>query len=171
ALAQGPLSIGGYKYDAYGNVVQKNHPTVGSIPSGATVELGVPTRDVSPSGRAVFVLSSPDYTTSSRVADSINKAFNQNIARPRDASSVEILVPESEGGGDTVAFLMRVENLSIEPDQRAKVVINERTGMVISGGNVLISKVTISHGDLKVSVSTDYVGTQVRLPQVMPYGG
>src|SRR5262249_48762782 len=67
ALAQGPLSIGGYKYDAYGNVVQKNHPTVGSIPSGATVEVGVPTHDVSPSGRAVFVLSNPDYTTSSRV--------------------------------------------------------------------------------------------------------
>jgi len=171
ALAQGPVSIGGYKYDAYGSVVQKNHPTVGAIPGGAIVELGVPTRDVGPTGRALFVLSNPDYTTASRVVDSINKAFGTAIARSRDASTIEILVPEAQAGGDTVSFLMRVENLVIEPDQRARVVINERTGMVISGGDVRISQVTIAHGELKVSVTNDYALAQPRLPQVAGNAG
>jgi flagellar P-ring protein precursor FlgI len=166
ALAQGPISVGGYKYDAYGTVVQKNHPTVGAIPGGATVELGVPTQDVNPQGRAVFALTTPDYTTASRVADSINRAFGTGVARARDAAAVEILVPEAEKGGDTVSFLMRVENLAIEPDQRARVVINERTGMVISGGNVRISQVTISHGELKVSVTNDYAIARVGAPQI-----
>lgn len=154
ALAQGPVSIGGYKYDAFGNVVQKNHPTVGVVPGGATVELAVPARDVGPDGRAVFALSSPDYTTATRVAESINRVFGPDVARARDAASVEIRVPGADA--DPVAFLMRVENLAIEPDQRARVVINERTGMVISGGDVRISQVTISHGALKVSVSTGW---------------
>jgi len=167
ALAQGPVSVGGYKYDAYGTVVQKNHPTVGAIPGGATVEVAVPTQDVTPSGRAVFALSTPDYTTASRVAESINKAFGSGVARARDAAAVEIIVPEAEKGGDTVSFLMRVENLAIEPDQKARVVINERTGMVISGGNVRISQVTISHGELKVSVTNDYAIARVGAPGIV----
>ena len=171
ALAQGSVSVGGYKYDAWGNVMQKNHPTVGAIPGGATVELGVPTRDVGPTGRALFVLANPDYTTASRVADSINRAFGTGIARSRDASSVEILVPEAEKGIDTVSFLMRVENLAIQPDQRARVVINERTGMVIAGGDVRISQVTISHGDLKIAVTTDYLPAEVGAPLAPVYPG
>ena len=164
ALAQGPLSVGGYKYDAYGTVVQKNHPTVGAIPGGATVEVGVPATDVSPNGRATFALSTPDYTTAARVAESINRAFGGGVARARDAAAVEILVPEAERNTDTVAFLMRVENLAIRPDQRARVVINERTGMVVSGGDVRIAQVTISHGELKVSVTNDYAVAQPRTP-------
>ena len=170
ALAQGPVSIGGYFYDAYGNVVQKNHPTVGGIPGGATVEVGVPTRDVGPGGRAVFLLVSPDYTTASRIADSINRAFGAGVARARDAARIEITVPESESGVDTVSFLMRVENLAIQPDQRARVVINERTGMVISGGDVRISRVTIAHGDLKISVTTDFAAAHSDLQMMPPYG-
>ena len=164
ALAQGPVSIGGYKYDAYGTVVQKNHPTVGAIPGGAIVEVGVPARDVGPTGRATFALTNPDYTTASRIAATINQAFGQALAKARDAASIEIIVPEAEAGGDTVGFLTRVENLSVEPDQRARVVINERTGMVISGGDVRISQVTISHGELKVSVTNDYAVAQPRAP-------
>jgi flagellar P-ring protein precursor FlgI len=167
ALAQGPVSIGGYKYDAFGTVVQKNHPTVGAIPGGATVEVAVPTTDVAANGRATFALTTPDYTTAARVAESINQAFGNGIARARDAAAVEIIVPEAERGGDTVSFLMRVENLAIEPDQRAKVVINERTGMVISGGNVRIAQVTISHGELKISVTNDYALAQPRAPIVV----
>lgn len=170
ALAQGPLSVGGYKYDAYGNVMQKNHPTVGAIPGGATVELAVPTQDVGPTGRAVFKLANPDYTTAARVAQSINDSFGAGIARSRDASSVEIIVPEAEGGHDKVAFLMRVENLAIEPDQRARVVINERTGMVVAGGNVRIAQVSISQGDLKVSVTTDFTSTSWGTPPLPWYG-
>jgi flagellar P-ring protein precursor FlgI len=115
------------------------------------------------------VLADPDYTTASRIAESINTAFGTGTARARDAAGVEILVPEAEGGSDSVSFLMRVENLTVEPDQRARVVINERTGMVVSGGDVRLSPVTISHGELKVSITTDYLVSQPRVPLL--YGG
>lgn len=154
ALAQGALSVGGYKYDVNGNVVQKNHPTVASIPGGATVEQGV-SNDVSNNSNSVtFVLSEPDYTTASRVAAGINLALGQNLALARDASGIEIRIPDGARARLT-DFLTSVENVSVEPDRRAKVVINERTGTVVAGGDVRISKVAVSQGDLKVTVVTD----------------
>src|SRR5215831_18931484 len=83
ALAQGPLSVGGYKYDLNGNVVQKNHPTTGAIPGGASVEVGV-TADVLKVGqRVTFLLSDPDFTTASRIADAVNATLGAGaIANP-----------------------------------------------------------------------------------------
>ncbi|HEY6863634.1 MAG TPA: flagellar basal body P-ring protein FlgI, partial [Burkholderiales bacterium] len=159
ALAQGPLSVGGYKYDLNGNVVQKNHPTVGAIPSGATVELAVAT-EVVKDDHLSFVLSDPDYTTASRVADSLNTTLGSGaVARAVDAGRIEIAIPPEERAR-LVTYMTRIENVSIEPDQRAKVVVNERTGTVVSGGDVRISHVVVSHGDLKVSITTDYLVSQ-----------
>lgn len=159
ALAQGAVSVGGYKYDLNGNVVQKNHPTVGSIPGGATVEVGVTSQMVAADDTVTFVLLEPDYTTATRAAESINAAFGPATASPADAAGVAIHVPPAERA-QIVAFLTRVENLAIEPDRRAKVVINERTGTVVAGGDVRISRVAISHGDLKVSIATEYQVSQ-----------
>jgi flagellar P-ring protein FlgI len=170
ALAQGPLSVGGYKYDLFGNLVQKNHPTVGRVPGGAVVEADVPTLDGTEHGNVVFLLSDPDYTTASNVAESVNRAFGRRLARARDASSVEIAVPGKESGADAVAFLKDVENVEVEPGQRARVVINERTGMVVSGGDVRISQAAISHGDLKVSITSDYLVSQPNAPFYGPIG-
>lgn len=153
ALAQGPLSVGGYRYDANGNVVQKNHPTVGSVPGGATVEVGMP-RSPGAQTQATFILANPDYTTASRVAAAINRAFGANLAEARDASGIEIRIPE-ESQDRVVPFLARVENVWVEPDRRAKVVINERTGTVVAGGDVRIQRVSVTHGDLRVSISTE----------------
>jgi len=164
ALAQGPISVGGYKYDLFGNVVQKNHPTAGMIPGGAVVERAVATIDVSPQGTALFVVNTPDYTTTQRIADSINRAFSEPLAQPKDAASVEIRLPGSGSHAEAVAMLTRIENLAVEPDQRAKVVVNERTGMVVSGGDVRIAPVTISHGDLRVAITTDFQVSQPYAP-------
>lgn len=162
ALAQGPLSVGGYKYDLNGNVMQKNHPTVASIPNGATVEQGVP-NDVTRNGKAVtFVLSEPDYTTASRVAAAINRTLGAQLALAEDASGIEIRIPE-ERRARLNDFLMAVENVTVEPDRRAKVVINERTGTVVAGGDVRISRVAVSHGELKVSILTDNTVSQPML--------
>ena len=84
ALAQGPLSIGGHRYDANGNVIQKNHPTAGAIPNGATVEVGMP--QAAAPAQVTFVLNEPDYTTASRVATAINAQLGAHVAHARDAS-------------------------------------------------------------------------------------
>jgi len=159
ALAQGALSVGGYRYDANGNVVQKNHPTTGSIPSGATVELGVGAQMVDSAQTVTFVLSEPDYTTANRVADAINTQLGEPLAVARDASGIEIAVPSS-WQQRPVGFFARIENVSVEPDRRAKVVINERTGTVVTGGDVRIARVAISHGDLKISVTSQSYASQ-----------
>lgn len=167
ALAQGPLSVGGYRYDANGNVVQKNHPTVGSIPGGAVVEVGVTARVLAPEQNITFVLSEADYTTANRVSAAINAQMGAGLAQARDASGIEIKVPQGQRE-DLVKFLARVENVSVEPDRRAKVVINERTGTVVAGGDVRISKVAISHGDLKISIASQNTASQ---PLVIGHGG
>lgn len=154
ALAQGPVSVGGYKYDLNGNVVQKNHPTVGSIPAGANVEVGEPTRVLDAAGSFSLVLNNPDYTTAERIADAINGAFGRAAAHPRDAATIDV-TPGAAERADLVRFMTRLENLSVDPDTRARVVINERSGTVISGGDARISRVTIAHGDLKVSIVTE----------------
>lgn len=154
SLAQGQLTVGGYKYDLNGNVVQKNHPTVASIPGGALVEVGLATDVRSERGSVTFVLSDPDYTTASRVASAINARMGNGIAVARDASGVEVHVPVQRRERLT-DFLMEVENVMVEPDRRARVVINERTGTIVSGGDVRISKVVVSHGELKVSIVTE----------------
>lgn len=154
ALAQGPLSVGGYKYDMNGNVVQKNHPTVASVPGGATIEVGV-SADVTNGGQSVtFVLAEPDYTTATRVAAAINDTLGAGLALARDASGIEVQIPEARRASVT-DFLTALENVTVEPDRRARVVINERTGTVVSGGDVRISRVVVSHGELRVSILTD----------------
>jgi flagellar P-ring protein precursor FlgI len=154
ALAQGAVSVGGYKYDMNGNVQQKNHPTVGTVPAGATVENGVTARMVDASNQLVFRLAEADYTTATRAAAAINAAFGRPLARARDAEAVAIAVPD--GGAERLPELIaRIEAVAVKPDRRARVVINERTGTVVAGGDVALDRVVISHGDLKISIVTE----------------
>jgi flagellar P-ring protein FlgI len=162
ALAQGPVSIGGHRYDANGNVVQKNHPTAGSVPGGATVELGTGQAAATARQQVTFVLAEPDFTTASRVATAINRQLGQPLAKARDASGIEIEVPPSMRD-ELVGFLARVEEVLVEPDRRARVVINERTGTVVAGGDVRISPVAISHGDLRISIASQVSASQPAL--------
>lgn len=153
ALAQGQLSVGGYRYDANGNVVQKNHATSASVPGGAVVEVGLDAQVMKPDQSVTFLLAEPDYTTAARVAHAINEQLGQPLARARDASGIDIAVPAAQRP-QLVDFLARVEGVQVEPDRRARVVINERTGTLVSGGDVRIARVAISQGDLKLSVAT-----------------
>ncbi|NEX63021.1 flagellar basal body P-ring protein FlgI [Noviherbaspirillum galbum] len=159
ALAQGSVSVGGYKYDMNGTMQQKNHPTVGAVPGGATIEVGVADGVPDMPRKLTFVLAEPDFTTASRVARAINAAIGEDIADPRDAAGIDIRVPD-RGGRRLGDFLAAVENAQVEPDRRAKVVINERTGTVVAGGDVRISRVAVSHGDLKVSINTEQTASQ-----------
>jgi len=107
----------------------------------------------------VLLLAQPDYTTANRVASAINSKFGIGTAKAHDASSVEIAASTARQG-NLVSFLTTIENISVEPDQRARVVVNERNGTVIAGGDVRISAISISHGDLKVSISTENLVSQ-----------
>jgi flagellar P-ring protein FlgI len=162
ALAQGALAVGGYKYDMNGNVVQKNHPTVAAIPAGATIEVSLRSDIGADGGNVTFVLAEPDYTTASRVAAAINSRLGAQLALARDAGGVEIQVPAARRQR-LADFLTEIESVTVEPDRRARVVINERTGTVVAGGDVRISKVVVSHGELKVSVVTENAVSQPQL--------
>lgn len=158
-LAQGAVSVGGYRYDMNGNLVQKNHTTVGIVPAGGYVEAPVGSALVRSDGTLRFLLDGPDYANAVRVADAINAAYHGTTARALDAGSVEIRIPD-ESSDAMAGFVSGVEALTIEPDNKARVVINERTGTVVAGGNVRISNVTIAHGDLKVSIVADQLVSQ-----------
>lgn len=165
ALAQGALTVGGYKYDANGNVTQKNHPTAATVPGGATVELSPPTAGNASQGTANFAISlyDADYTTASRMADAINHELGSVAAAATDAQGVEVRVPAAYQSR-LVELVRRIESLEIQTDQRARVVVNERTGTVVSGAAVRIEPVAISYGDLKISVAAE---TDVSQPMVI----
>ncbi|MDO9005743.1 MAG: flagellar basal body P-ring protein FlgI [Aquabacterium sp.] len=161
ALAQGALTVGGYKYDANGNITQKNHPTAATVPGGATVEVSPPMAASVAKNTESFsiALLESDYTTASRVAEAINRELGGVAAAPIDAQSVEVTVPR-QYAGRMVELIRRIESLQVSPDQRARVVINERTGTVVSGAAVRISPVAISYGDLKISVVSETAVSQ-----------
>jgi len=158
ALAQGAVSVGGYKFELNANVVQKNHPTTGIVPEGAVVEADLTAQVLSPDGTMRLVLFDPDYTTASRIATAVNGKLSASAAA-MDAGRVAIRVPEGERER-LVDFVARLESLTVQPDLRARVVINERTGTVVSGGGVRLSNVSVAHGDLKVTVVTDFLVSQ-----------
>ena len=157
ALGQGQISVGGYKFDFNGNMIQKNHPTVGVVPAGATIEKPVANELVDGDGVITVVLNSPDFTTASRVEKALNKILTNAKAEAVNAGKIEI---HTQGNVDVVDLIAKVENTRLVPDKVAKVIINERTGTVVSGGDVVIDNVTISQGDLKVVIETDYEASQ-----------
>lgn len=163
ALAQGPVTIGGFRYDAFGNLVQKNHPTVGTISGGATVEKEVARNLLDERGALRLILKSPDFTTASRIADALAVEFGSSrhgtdiVAEGPDRVMFRLQDYERSALIDVV---QRVEALTIVPDLLARVVINERTGTVVSGGDVRLSAVSVTHGGLKVSIETDFLVSQ-----------
>jgi flagellar P-ring protein precursor FlgI len=157
ALAQGSLVVGGHRFDADQNVQQRNYPTSGRVPDGATVETAVRSALVDARGDVTFVLNDPDPATAERIVDSINRRFGA-AARVRDAAAVEIAA--SATGGDVNRLIADVGVLGVVPDEPARVVINERTGTIVAGGGVQISSVVVSQGDIRVAVTAERFASQ-----------
>jgi len=151
ALAQGPLSVGGFSVGGGGgSSVQKNHPTVGRIANGVTVERAL---DYAIEGKAEFevALGTPDFTTARRAVEAINAHFGLSVAEAVDSGNLRVTVPERHVG-DVVSFMAEVEAGEVSPDVAARVVLNERTGTVVMGANVRISTVAVAHGNLSVTI-------------------
>jgi len=150
AVAQGPVSTGGFSAKGSGGSVQKNFPTVGRVAGGALVEKEV-SSNFAQKKTISLALNSPDFTTASRVAQAINSALNSPLAQTPDAGTIEVKVPENYYG-NIVGFVSMMESLDVTPDAVAKVVFNERTGTVVMGENVRISTVAIAHGNLSIQI-------------------
>ena len=157
AVASGPVSIGGFSFSGAASSVQKNHPTTARIPNGATVEIEVG-NTIGLNGQIRLLLRDPSFETSRRIAEAINEQFPLS-AQPLDGSSVDVLVPVAFHGAIS-DFIAVIGSLMVIPDIPARVVINERTGTVIIGENVRLSKVLITHANLAVSTAESPVVSQ-----------
>jgi flagellar P-ring protein precursor FlgI len=157
AIAQGPLSVGGFAVaGASGTGVTKNFPTVGTIPNGAVVERTMEA-DLGPN--LTLVMNNPDFTTVQRLARSINEKTGCQTARAIDLSTLSLEVPPSYQGR-LVDFVAFIEGVDVVPDNKARVVVNERTGTVVMGGEVRISPVAVAHGNLRVRVTEEPLVSQ-----------
>jgi flagellar P-ring protein precursor FlgI len=154
AHAQGAVSVGGFKVGASGGgEVSQNYTLVGRIPGGATVEMQ-PTLADSLVDYVDILLYTPDYTTASRVADAIEQGVAGAEVMPVDPGLVRVAVPdEVRTSGRLVSFIAQVETTRVEPDVPAVVVINEKTGTIVAGGNVTIGAVAIAHGNLSIEIT------------------
>jgi len=150
AVAQGPLSIGGFETTTPVAATQKNHLTVGRIPNGASVEREV---GVSFAGKDKITLSldSPDFTTMSRVVAAVNSLLKGNFSQAQDGATVDITIPDHFKNNE-IGLLAALENLDIKPDAPARVVLDERTGTVVMGNDVRINSLALSHGNLSLQI-------------------
>ena len=158
AEAQGPLTLGGYTAGSAANSKQVNHATVGRISAGGVVERTVAV-DLSRLTTLSLVLREPDFSAARDVAAAINQDFNKPVATFLDSRRIDINVPQS-GSPSVPMLITRVQNLSIFIHPPAKVVMNERTGTIVMGGDVKLSPVSVLHGDLTVEVSTTFAVSQ-----------
>jgi flagellar P-ring protein precursor FlgI len=158
AMAQGALSVGGYQFEGLAASLQRNHPTVGWIPSGGSIEQASPLQ-VDTDGKSLsIVLNEPDFTNATRIADAIRGMGDVSGARAEHAGKVSVTFARPPG--DLVAVISRLENLTLEQQRKARVVVNERTGTVVAGGDVRLGRVSVSHGGLKIEIRNEFQVSQ-----------
>jgi len=154
AEAQGALLMGGYSAGTGTNRKDVNASNVGLIPQGAMVERDTSV-DLSGFKTVSLLLRNPDFTTAADIADAINKEFQRTVANALDSSRVDISVAGASSQSVTT-LISRVQNLSLRVHTPAKIVINERTGTIVMGGEVKLSPVSVIHGSLSIQVVTSY---------------
>ena len=152
AVAQGPISTGGFNVDAGGAQTRKNHVTVGRIPRGAMVEREVPAR-IFDHDSLCLILNRPSFATAANAAEAINKQFGGKIAEALTAATIHVQVPEDQYA-TPIGFVAALERVRIETGEEARVVINERTGTVIVSGNVTVDPVSVAHGGLTIEIKS-----------------
>ena len=157
AVAQGPVVTGGFVAGRSGDTQTVNHPTVGRGPNGAIVERAAPS--VTPKQVVRLQVLQADFTTSTRIVEAINRKFSPGIAHAENPGLVSVTIPP-EQSAQTTQFLSELENLVVEADRPARVVVNERTGTVVMGKEVRIAPVAIMHGNLNVEIQTSFAVSQ-----------
>jgi flagellar P-ring protein FlgI len=154
AIAQGPLSIGGFGGGKGGNSVQVNHLTTGRVPAGGLVQVGQRV-ELKAAERILLSVAEPDFTTATRLARAVSAELGAGSAQVVDPASVSVKVPDQYRAA-LPDLMARIEPLSLEVDAPARVVINERTGTVVVGPDVRVGAAAVAHGNLSVRISTKY---------------
>lgn len=160
AVAQGPLAVGGFSVGGSGGggaSVTKNHPTVGTIISGALVEREIPATIVR-DNTIELLLREPGFTTAALLAQAVNQAFT-NSAQAIDSSSVRVRMPPGTEARP-VDFIAQLEALEITPDTPARIIINERTGTIVATATIRISHCAVSQGNLTITVANTLQASQ-----------
>lgn len=150
AVAQGGVLTNSFSYGGQAASAQKNHPTAGRVPGGALVERELPNVLADRSALRLN-LHQPDFTTATRIAAAINGRFPEHPASCGDPGAVTLQIPAAYRGR-TVEFVADLERLEVQPDNPARVVLNERTGTIVMGENVRIATVAVSHGNLTLYI-------------------
>ncbi|MGE4350567.1 MAG: flagellar basal body P-ring protein FlgI [Bdellovibrionales bacterium] len=166
AVAQGALAVGGFSAQGQGASVTKGVPTSGRIANGAIVEREIPFR-LGDLGSMRLSLRNPDFTTANRVAAAINKHMHGDVAAALDAATVRVLVSDARRH-DIVGLMTEIEQIGVEPDQVARVVIDEQSGIIVMGENVRINTVAIAQGNLTIRITET---PQVSQPAPLSQGG
>ena len=161
AMAQGPLTVGGFSVETSGGGgVRQNHTLVGRIPGGAMLQMDLG-GEFPRTNTLYFSLKDRDLTTTQRVVEVINQRFGAQTAQPVNPYAIEVFLPNGyQSTGGQYAFLALLEQLKVTPDVAAKVVINERTGTVVIGGDVTVLPAAISHGNLSVEIRSNPIVSQ-----------
>ena len=150
-LAQGSMTLGGFSVEGEAATATKNVTTVGMIPGGALVERSVPF-EFNDQDKLTLHLRQPDFSTSMQMAERLNAAMGGQFASAIDGASVDVNIPP-EYRGNLVPLMASLENIEITPDNPAKVVVDEKTGTVVLGKDVRISRAAVAHGNLSVLIS------------------
>ena len=152
AVAQGSVSVGGFNVSAGGgSSVRKNHVTAGRIPMGAYVEREIPST-ITDGERIVLLLKRPDFGTAENLQKAINAAYGAGTASALGAGTIGVLIPETRRS-NLVSFIAEVQKLDVKSEVRSRVVINERTGTIVVGGEVMIQPCHVAHGSLTIKIS------------------
>ena len=166
AVAQGPVAIGGFSAEGAAASVTRGVPTSGRISNGAIIERELSYKLASQKNLRLS-LHNPDLTTAKRISVAVNAFTAENIAVAVDPSTVMLTLPTTYRG-NIITLLTEIEQLRIEPDNAAKVVIDEQTGIIVMGKDVKVSTVAIAQGNLTVSVSET---PEVSQPEPLAPGG
>lgn len=162
AVAQGPVSIGGFNVESGGASVQKNHVNVGRVPDGGIVESSVPT-DVVFEGKMYLDLDVADLTTADRLAQKLADKYPDLSPKALDGGTIELRLPP---GASPVQIMSEIEATTVFADIPALVVVNERTGTIVVGGNVRLGPAVVAHGSLQVAIQPELV-----ISQPQPFSG
>jgi flagellar P-ring protein FlgI len=163
AVAQGSLAVGGFAVEGEASKIVRGVPTVGRISNGAIIEREIEFA-LNKLNQVRLSLRNADFTTAKRIASAINDYIGAPIAEPLDPSTVQITLPKKPAN-NVVALLTEIEQLQVDPDLGAKVVIDERSGIIVMGRDVRVSTVAVAQGNLTVTISET---PQVSQPQ--PFG-